>query len=157
MSFIIFYSTFDIIGYVCSQSQLFIDHITKMEIKNEILNFEDVKALVDAFYDKVKEDDKLAPVFEERIQGNWGPHLEKMYKFWQTVLLNEHTYYGSPFPHHAMLPVDHSHFATWLTLFNQTIDALFTGEKAEEAKWRAMKMAALFEHKIDYLRESGRI
>ncbi|WP_254560186.1 group III truncated hemoglobin [Dyadobacter diqingensis] len=123
-----------------------------MEVTREILDLEDVKLLVDSFYDKVREDDKLAPVFEERIQGNWRPHLQKMYKFWQTVLLGEHTYFGSPFPHHAMLPVDHSHFATWLELFNQTIEELFSGEKAEEARWRALKMAELFEHKITYLR-----
>jgi hemoglobin len=124
----------------------------EMDVTREILDLEDVKLLVDSFYDKVRQDDKLAPIFEERIQGNWRPHLEKMYKFWQTVLLGEHTYFGSPFPHHAMLPVDHSHFSTWLALFNQTIGELFSGEKAEEARWRALKMAELFEHKIAYLR-----
>lgn len=121
-----------------------------MAIKKEILDLEDVKLLVDTFYDKVRKDDILAPVFDERIQGHWEPHLEKMYKFWQTILLKEHTYFGSPFPHHAMLTVDHTHFTTWLRLFNQTIDELFTGEKSEEAKGRAVKLAELFEHKIAY-------
>ena len=116
----------------------------------EILNLDDIKLLVDTFYDRIREDKLLAPIFNERIQDRWPTHLEKMYKFWQTVLLQEHTYFGSPFPPHAQLPVGHEHFAAWLNLFGKTVDELFTGEKASEAKWRAQKMAELFEAKIAY-------
>ena len=35
-----------------------------------------------------------------------------------------------------------------MQLFTATIDELFDGEKAAEAKWRAGKMAELFEIKI---------
>ncbi len=94
----------------------------------------------------------LAPVFNERIQDNWRQHLEKMYRFWQTVLLEEHTYFGSPFPPHANLPVDHAHFQQWLALFTKTLDELFEGEKAKEALWRANKMAEMFEIKIAHCR-----
>lgn len=118
----------------------------------EILSLEDIKLLVDTFYDRIREDELLGPIFDERIQDRWPIHLEKMYKFWQTVLLQEHTYFGSPFPPHAQLPVGHEHFAAWLALFNKTVDDLFTGEKATEAKWRAQKMAELFEAKIDYIK-----
>ncbi len=118
----------------------------------EILNLEDIKLLVDTFYDRIREDKLLGPIFDERIQDRWPIHLEKMYKFWQTVLLQEHTYFGSPFPPHAQLPVGHEHFAAWLALFNKTVDELFTGDKATEAKWRAQKMAELFEAKIDYIK-----
>ncbi len=118
----------------------------------EILNLEDIKLLVDTFYDRIREDKLLGPIFDERIQDRWLIHLEKMYKFWQTVLLQEHTYFGSPFPPHAQLPVGHEHFAAWLALFNKTVDELFTGDKATEAKWRAQKMAELFEAKIDYIK-----
>lgn len=118
----------------------------------EILSLEDIKLLVDTFYDRIREDELLGPIFNERIQDRWPIHLEKMYKFWQTVLLQEHTYFGSPFPPHAQLPVGHEHFAAWLALFNKTVDDLFAGEKASEAKWRAQKMAELFEAKIDYMK-----
>jgi hemoglobin len=77
-----------------------------------------------------------------------------MYRFWQTVLLEEYTYLGSPFPPHAKLPVAHEHFAAWLALFNQTVDELFTGSKADEAKWRAAKMADMFEAKIAHARNN---
>ena len=125
-----------------------------MEERTEILTLDDIKLLVDIFYDRIREDELLAPIFSERIQDKWPIHLEKMYKFWQTVLLQEHTYFGSPFPPHAQLPVGHEHFAAWLALFNKTVDELFTGEKATEAKWRAEKMAELFEAKIAYAKNN---
>jgi len=121
--------------------------------RKAILTLEDVKLLVDTFYDKVREDQLLSPIFNEKIQDRWPEHLSKMYTFWQTILLGEHTYFGSPFLPHAKLPVAHEHFSRWLALFGETIDTLFTGQKAEEAKWRAGKMAEMFEFKINYNRE----
>jgi hemoglobin len=125
-----------------------------MAAPTEILTLEDIKLLVDTFYNRIRTDELLAPIFNERIQDNWPVHLDKMYKFWQTVLLEEHTYFGSPFMPHAHLPVGHQHFAAWLALFNKTVDELFTGTKADEAKWRAAKMAELFEAKITHARSN---
>lgn len=117
--------------------------------KNDILEIEDIKQLVDAFYDRVRKDELLSQIFNERIEDRWPAHLEKMYRFWQTVLLDEHTYYGAPFPPHATLKVDAVHFQRWLLLFRETVDELFIGQKAEEAKWRGQKMAQMFEIKIN--------
>lgn len=124
-------------------------------MKQDILSIDDVKLLVDGFYDKVRSDELLGPVFNERIQERWPEHLDKMIRFWQTVLLGEHTYYGSPFPPHAQLPVGHEHFMKWMDLFTATADELFSGEKAAEAKWRAAKMAEMFEVKIEHYRKVG--
>lgn len=125
-------------------------------MEKQLLDIEDVKLLVDTFYTKVRKNQTLAPIFNERIGNRWPEHLEKMYTFWQTTLLGEHTYFGSPFPPHAQLPVDNSHFSQWITLFTQTVDELFTGEKAEEAKWRAGKMAEMFELKINHFRGNSK-
>lgn len=123
-------------------------------IEKEILNIDDIKLLVDSFYSKVKEDELLANIFNDRIQDRWPIHLEKMYRFWQTVLLDQHTYNGSPFAPHANLPVEKEHFDRWILLFYKTIDENFTGEKAKEAKWRAEKMAEMFQYKIQYYRNN---
>jgi hemoglobin len=77
-----------------------------------------------------------------------------MYAFWQTVLLKEHTYFGSPFVPHAKLPVKQEHFDKWMELFYTTINEQFAGEKAIEAKWRAEKMAEMFHSKIQYYRQN---
>ncbi len=121
-----------------------------MTKQKNIVNLEDIKLLVDLFYSKVREDELLAPIFNKVIEDKWPEHLEKMYRFWQTVLLGEHTYYGSPFAPHAYLPISKKHFERWLSLFYLTLDEHFGGEKAEEAKWRADKMAQMFQHKIVY-------
>lgn len=121
-------------------------------MKKDISELSDIKALVDAFYFKIRKDQLLGPIFEERIQNRWEVHLQKMYDFWQTVLLEEHTYSGRPFPPHATLDVDQVHFDTWLGLFDATVDELFEGPIADEAKWRAEKMARMFMSKIEYFR-----
>lgn len=77
-------------------------------MSKEILSLDDVKLLVDSFYAKVQEDELLKDVFNNVIEDRWPEHLEKMYSFWQTVLLGEHTYYGAPFVPHAKLPVEKS-------------------------------------------------
>jgi len=124
-------------------------------MEKKILNLDDIKTLVDTFYEKVREDILLAPIFNTVIEDRWTEHLEKMYTFWQTVLLGEHTYYGSPFPPHAKLPVTKEHFDRWLKLFFETISENFEGEKADEAQWRASKMAEMFQYKIAHYRDSG--
>lgn len=126
-----------------------------MEVKQDILSLGDVKLLVDTFYDKVREDELIGPIFNDRIQDRWPQHLAKMYTFWQTVLLGEHTYYGSPFPPHAQLPVEKIHFERWLNLFSETLGELFTGEVAKEAIWRANKMAEMFQFKINHYRNNS--
>lgn len=126
-----------------------------MNSRTDILTLADVTNLVNTFYDKVRQNDLLGPVFNDRIADNWPEHLEKMYRFWQTILLEEHTYFSRPFPPHATMPIDGRHFQQWMTLFTQTVDELFEGDKAEEAKWRAGKMAALFQSKIEYIKTNG--
>lgn len=118
----------------------------------EIQTIEDIRILVDAFYGKIRQDELLGPVFQGVIRDNWHVHLDKMVRFWQTILLTEHTYSGSPFAPHAGLPVDTAHFDRWLALFRETVDEYFTGKLAEEAKWRAEKMAEMFQIKIEYFR-----
>lgn len=123
--------------------------------QHDILNLEDVKSLVNNFYGRVREDETLARIFNERIGNRWPEHLEKMYRFWQTVLQDEHSYFGAPFPPHADLRVEHFHFEKWLELFHKTVDELFVGEKAEEAKWRGDRMAEVFELKIQHRRKTA--
>ncbi|MRI63218.1 group III truncated hemoglobin [Ornithobacterium rhinotracheale] len=120
--------------------------------KSDLNTLDDIKFMVDSFYAKVRNDELLAPIFEERIGNHWKPHLDKMYRFWQTILHDEHTYYGSPFPPHATMPIEKKHFERWLALFNQNLNEHFEGDLADEASWRAEKMAQMFEFKIDFLK-----
>ena len=121
----------------------------------DIQDLDDVKILVNTFYGKVQQDELIGPVFNEIIQNRWPEHLEKMYRFWETVLLDNHSYYGSPFAPHAKMPLEKHHIERWLQLFNETLRENFSGETADEALWRAEKMAQMFQYKIDYIRENN--
>lgn len=122
--------------------------------KKDIETFEDIKLLVDSFYALVREDDFIGPIFSEQIQDRWPDHLNTMYTFWETLLLGNHTYTGKPFPPHAQLPIDQQHFERWLSLFEKTLNKLFSGKKTEEAIWRAQNIATMFQRKIKYIRDN---
>ncbi len=122
--------------------------------KSDIHTIDDIKVLVDTFYGTVQKDDLIGPIFNEKLDGRWEEHLKKMYTFWQTILLDEYTYNGRPFPPHAQLPIEKEHFERWLSLFNQTVDSLYEGAVASEAKSRGSKMAALFQIKLENIRKS---
>lgn len=124
-------------------------------MKKDIHDLNDVKKLVDTFYGEVQKDSLIGGIFIGAIK-DWPVHLAKMYTFWQTILLEEHTYNGSPFPPHAQMPLEAAHFERWLTIWKTTVDTYFEGEKAEDAKYRAEKMAALFLSKIEYYRQQGK-
>lgn len=123
-------------------------------MKKEIENRADVMTLVDNFYGKVRQDELLSPIFNEAIKDNWPEHLEKMYRFWGSVLLNEKSYRGNPFMPHSVLPITKNHFERWLHLFQGTLDEYFIGKTAEEARWRSGKMAEMFQMNLDYLRQN---
>ena len=121
-------------------------------MKKDIENLNDVKLMVNTFYDSIQKDNILGPIFEEKVGGKWDEHLPKMYRFWQSILLGENTYNGTPFPPHARLPIDESHFILWVKIFTTTVDDLFAGDVANDAKRRGTLMAALFNSKIEFFK-----
>ncbi|GAB3009156.1 truncated hemoglobin Ctb [Niabella terrae] len=125
-------------------------------VKRDIETAADIRLLVDSFYEKVREEPLIGPIFNQVIEDRWPLHLEKMYRFWGTVLLGEQSYSGHPFKPHARLPVSRAHFDAWLGLWNQSIDRYFSGKKAEEARWRGNAMAEVFLARIEDYRQSGR-
>ena len=114
--------------------------------EKDIKSREDVSFLVTKFYEKVRKDDTLGPFFD-RIE-NWDEHLDRLTTFWESSLFLQTKYYGNPLEAHAKADREHDnkitelHFGVWLNLWYQTIDELFVGETAENAKRRARKMGS---------------
>lgn len=96
--------------------------------------------LVHRFYDKVRVDPMLAPIFAARI-ADWEPHLERMVAFWSSVALMTGRYHGAPVPAHASLPVNGEHFERWLALFRQTAEETCTSAGAVHVIERAERIA----------------
>jgi hemoglobin len=82
------------------------------------LDDERLEALVHRFYEMVRCDPILSPIFTERIE-DWDSHLVRMVAFWSSVALMTGQYSGTPMRVHARLPVDWQHFERWLALFRK--------------------------------------
>ena len=127
--------------------------------KSDIKNRDDVFNLVTSFYEKVRKDIVLGPFFNDTIKG-WDAHLEHLTTFWESSLFLKTKYYGDPLKAHVKVDVTHNnsitelHFGLWLNLWFQTIDELFEGDYAENAKRRARKMGSFLYLKIFEARNS---
>lgn len=129
-------------------------------IKQDIKSREDIFQLVSKFYEKVKKDDRLGPFFNETIK-DWDAHLEHLTTFWESSLFLKTKYYGNPLEAHTKVDAafNHSitelHFGLWLNLWFETIDELFEGDYAENAKRRARKMGTFMYMNIFAARDSS--
>ncbi len=113
-------------------------------MKTDLTGLADIQLMVDDFYRKVKHDDLLGGIFFAHIGNDWGPHLAKMYTFWNAALFGVKGYVGNPFARHAHMPLTIVHFQRWLYLFDQTVNTHFAGPVAEDAKQRGAIMARTF-------------
>lgn len=114
-------------------------------MKKEILSSADIELLVNEFYAKVLKDEHLAPFFQHL---DFKTHLPKMIYFWSFVLLDEPGYTTNVTEKHLNMPLQQAHFDAWLSLFNQTLEELFEGEKVELAKQRAAVIGWTINNKI---------
>ncbi|WP_236973952.1 group III truncated hemoglobin [Membranihabitans maritimus] len=112
----------------------------------------DIKLMVDSFYEKVNNDPVLSPIFNDFAQVEWDSHLPVMYRFWNTLIFANQTYKGNPFGVHIPLPIDKKHFDRWIELFEKNIDELFEGPVANNTKERARSIAMVFESKLKYIK-----
>lgn len=125
--------------------------------KKDISTREDVYLLVSSFYDKVRKDEVLGPFFE--MIEDWDEHLEKLTDFWQSNLFLKTRYYGNPLEAHIKADnandnsISELHFGLWLNLWFETIDGLFEGDIAQNAKQRARKMATFMNMSIFQARQ----
>jgi len=103
-----------------------------------------IRRLVHGFYDRVRADKVLGPVFAERIH-DWPPHLERMCAFWSSVALMTGVYIGRPMQAHQTLPVDATHFDRWLAIFEAVAQELCPAVAAGHFIERARRIAESLE------------
>ncbi|MCB0524281.1 MAG: group III truncated hemoglobin [Lewinellaceae bacterium] len=123
-------------------------------MKADIVTSADIKTLIDTFYEKVKSDEVIGYIFNDIAKVDWPQHLPKMYAFWEFLLLDRaDAYRGNPMEKHAELHAKHplkaAHFDRWLALFKETVDELYEGPGAENAKFRAFAISETWKPKFD--------
>lgn len=108
---------------------------------NEVCTEQEVSTLVHQFYNRIRHDDVLGPVFNEHIH-NWDEHLDVMVRFWSSLLRGTATFSGRPMPKHAVLPeLTASMFHHWLALFDLTTEELNNPDMARQAQDFARRIA----------------
>ena len=115
-------------------------------MKRDIASAADVELLITAFYSKVRVDNIIAHHFNA---VDWEHHTPVIINFWRMILLGDQSYIGNPFLKHVHMKLEKQDFDRWLSLFTTTVDELFEGQKAEEAKQRAVSIAGIFQHKMN--------
>ena len=123
--------------------------------KKEIASREDIYLLVLTFYERIKKDDLIGPIFIKMIpQKEWEDHLIKLTDFWETNLFFVRKFKGNPIALHKNIDknfeysISQKHFGRWLQLWFSTIDELFVGDKAYSAKERARNIASMLFFKM---------
>jgi hemoglobin len=110
-----------------------------------------VERVVHAFYDDIRQDAVLGPIFNDRIAPErWPVHLANMVEFWSSVVLLTGSYKGKPVPAHMPLKLDDGHFHRWLDAFEAVVTRVCTPEGAALFMDKALRIA-------DSLRMAGAI
>ncbi len=87
----------------------------------ESINETMIRHLVDTFYEDIRVDALLGPIFAHHV-ADWSLHLPKMYNFWSTVVLRTGRYSGRPLEAHERIAgLTQAHFTRWLELWNEVV------------------------------------
>lgn len=103
-----------------------------------------IEQVVRRFYERVRIDDELAPVFS--IVEDWDEHLVRLGEFWASVVLMTGQYKGNPLAMHLV----HADlfrpelFDRWLALWRETTDELLSAQDASVLQAKAARIAKRF-------------
>ena len=118
----------------------------------DITTTEDIDLLVRKFYEQVIPDTEIGHFFTKVADFSWEHHIPVLVSFWDSLLLGSNTYKGNPMIKHLDLnrlaPLQPQHFERWLQLWVQTVNAHYSGPKADEAISRAKSIAQVMQYKI---------
>jgi hemoglobin len=124
----------------------------RIEVKDTAqVSEQQIRQLVDLFYDKVRADPQLGPIFERVIQEQWEPHLRKMYDFWSSVMLTTGRYKGQPVAVHKRIEgLEIGLFDRWLALFGESCAELLDRETASLFWRKAVRIAESLKFALFY-------
>jgi hemoglobin len=125
-------------------------------MKRDIESRKDLFELMKSFYHRLLNDRSISYLFTDVAKIDLEHHLPVLVDFWDSALFQSDTYRKNAMqPHmnlHIKSPLQPHHFETWLTYFKESVDELFTGEKAFMAKERATSIATVMKIKLAQLK-----
>jgi hemoglobin len=101
-----------------------------------------LRALVHAFYARVRLDPLVGPVFNRAI-ADWPEHLDKLQAFWSSVMLTSGRYKGRPLPAHVKYAdsISPASFERWLALWRETTGEMLEAGPATALQDKAARIA----------------
>ena len=110
-----------------------------------------IRPLVEAFYERVRADPLLAPVFGAHVH-DWDDHHARLADFWSSIMLTTGRYKGSPLALHLMHSdeMTRERFDRWLALWRETSDELLPAPVAVAVQAKAARIAESFQLAIRY-------
>jgi len=121
-------------------------------LKKDIESRDDIERLVNTFYEQAIANEKIGYFFTQVVTLDWQKHIPTICDFWETTLLGKIKYKGNPMLKHIELnklsPLRPEHFEEWVTIWQQTVNQLFEGRKAQEANQRAENISKIMQFKI---------
>ncbi len=98
--------------------------------------------LLRRFYDQVRRDAELGPVFNDAVH-DWTEHLDRLEDFWSSVMLASGRYKGNPVVIHLIHAnrITPGMFSRWLELWEQTTGELLPDEVARTLQAKARRIA----------------
>ena len=101
-----------------------------------------IAMLIPRFYDRVRADALIGPVFAGAID-NWPPHLEKLMAFWSSVMLSSGRYKGNPMAAHMkhLAAITPPMFDRWLALWAEVTAETLPADLARALQAKAERIA----------------
>ena len=118
------------------------DLATNKHARIEALSEQAIRAVLDAFYAKVRADPDLGPIFANAIpDAAWPAHMAVIQDFWSSVMLKTGRYKRNPFAvHMGVEGISPALFERWLALFGETCRTMLAAPLAEEMHDRAIRI-----------------
>lgn len=118
----------------------------------DIQSQDDLLQLVTLFYDKLLTDESISYIFTEVVKIKLEEHLPILVTFWSQAVLGTGGYSRNLTQIHLDVSeksyLSPELFKIWLGHFNDSVDTLFAGEKAEQIKTNALSIATIMQIKI---------